>query len=241
MTGSSWAVVWTLIASVIAAIAASVSSLIVKRRRDRLRAQLDLVNAQLRDFYGPLLSTAEASEKAWVTFKRIYKNGSDNEDFWDQADPPTHDARIAYHHWIKTLFIPLNDKMAEIVSTRLDLLIDRGIPQCLTDLYVHALTRKTALAMWDDESGSPPEAAAFPAEELLPYLEASFIALKDEQARLLKAITATQAYPLTQGVPRVSLISDKWTNNGNREAPALQEGISSPTVAAENRDPIIEQ
>jgi hypothetical protein len=211
MTGPSWTAVWTLVFSVIAAVVGSATALLLKRRRDRLRAQLDFVNSQLRYFYGPLLATAEASEQAWSVFKARYNPEAEpGTNFWDPAHSPTREARTAYKHWINTLFIPLDDKMVEIISARADLLIEPGMPQCLTDLCGHTLSLKAALAMWNVTSGGAPDAPDYPAKALLEYLEDSFSALKNEQVRLLKAITSSKAYPLTESTRSVSLISDSW-------------------------------
>ena len=70
MATPGWAAVWTLIAGVTAAVIGSAFAVILNRRRDRLLAQLDFVNNQLRYFYGPLLALTEASERAWKVFSR---------------------------------------------------------------------------------------------------------------------------------------------------------------------------
>lgn len=229
MTGPSWAAVWTLIVGAIAAAVASITTFIANRRRDRLRGQLSFVNSQLREFYGPLLAIVETSEQAWTIFKTRNNPEADPEaGFWDSAHPPTREARIAYKHWVNTLFIPLDDKLVEIIVARADLLIDVGMPQCLTDLCAHTLTLKAVLGSWDVEVvGGAPDAPAYPAE-LLPYLQDSFSRLKREQVRLLKAVTASKAYPLTETRPAVSLVSDKWRNpDSNVTLPGSKGDLSS--------------
>lgn len=211
MTGPGWAAVWTLIVSVVATGVASVTAFIANRRRDRLRGQLEFVSAQLREFYGPLLAIAETSEQAWTVFKTRYNpDASPEANFWDPAHPPSREARAAYKHWMNTLFFPLDDKLVDIIVTRADLLIDSGMPQCLTDLCAHALTLKAVLGSWDAEDAGAPDVPPYPAMALLAYLEDSFSALKREQVRLLKAVNASRTYPLTQATPEATLISDTW-------------------------------
>lgn len=120
MTSPGWAAVWTLIFSVIATIIGSAAALVVKRRRDQLRARLDFVNSQLRYFYGPLLTSAIANERAWRVFKYQYSAGSDN--FWDPVHPPTSEAKEAWLHWMTTLFMLNHLRMVDIISERADLL-----------------------------------------------------------------------------------------------------------------------
>ena len=103
-----------------------------------------------------------------------------------------------------------NNKLVDIIVTRADLLIDSGMPQCLTDLCAHSLTLKAILDSWDVEAGGAPDAPPYPAMALLAYLEDSFSALKREQVRLLKAVNASRTYPLTQTTPEATLISDTW-------------------------------
>jgi len=68
MVGPSWAAVWTLIAGVAVAIVGATATLVANRRNDRLKAQLDFVNMQLRYFYGPLLANVEASTTVPVCY-----------------------------------------------------------------------------------------------------------------------------------------------------------------------------
>lgn len=222
MTGPELAAVWTLIGSVITAAVASLAAFIANRRTDRLRGQLEYVNSQLREFYGPLFAIAETSEQAWTAFKTRYNpNAASEANFWDPAHPPSRDARVAYKHWMKTIFFPLDDKLVDIIVARADLLIDTGMPQCLTDLCAHAFTLKTVLATWDAEAGGAPDAPAYPAKELLSYLKDSFIVLKHEQMRLLKTVSANKAHPLSRTMPSVALISDTWRipKSGSKPSP----------------------
>jgi hypothetical protein len=158
MAGPGWAAVWTLIGGVVTAAVASLAAFIAGRRTDRLRGQLDYVNSQLREFYGPLLAIAETSEQAWTAFKTRYNPEADLEaNFWDPAHPPSRAARVAYKHWMGALFFPLDDKLVNIIVARADLLIDAGMPQCLTDLCAHTLTLKAVLDTWDAEAGGAPD------------------------------------------------------------------------------------
>jgi hypothetical protein len=212
VVGPSWAAVWTLIAGVAVAIVGATATLVANRRNDRLKAQLDFVNMQLRYFYGPLLANVEASQRVWEAFKRQYYQNSGRDVFWDPANLPTPEAVVTWRHWVTTIFMPLHLQTMEIISERSDLIIGEGMPQCLADVCAHVLTLKAALASWQDDAHYVPTWADYPARALLDYLESSFSALKKEQVKLLKAITETSEHPLTNNSAEISLISDRWRN-----------------------------
>ena len=212
MAGPSWAAVWTLIAGVVVTIVGATATLVANRRNDRLKAQLDFVNMQLRYFYGPLLANAEASQRALAAFKRQYYPKADGDVFWDPANPPTPEVIVTWRHWVITVFMPLNLRTVEVISKRSDLVIGEGMPQCLVDVCAHVLTLKAALASWQDDPHYVPTWSPYPARVLLDYLRSSFSTLKKEQVKLLKAVAETSEHPLTENSAEISLISDRWQN-----------------------------
>lgn len=224
MATPGWAAVWTLIAGVTTALIGSAFAFILNRRRDRLLAQLDFVNNQLRYFYGPLLALTEASERAWKVFRRQHITEGAH-DFWDRNPEyaPTPTARVAWLDWVTNILIPTDKQMVEIISERADLLIEPGMPQCLTDLCAYVLGVESVLASWDVESGNYPKLPDYPGRALLAYLEGSFSALKGGQVRLLKAIAANNEYQLTQNTSRVTLISDRLTAEEKQTASLAQD------------------
>ena len=228
MATPSWAAAWTLIAGVTAAVIGSAFAFILNRRRDRLLAQLDLVNNQLRYFYGPLLALTEASERAWKVFSRQHiTEGA--QDFWDRNPKyaPTREARAAWFDWVTNILIPTDKRMVEIISERADLLIEPGMPQCLTDLCAYVLGVESVLASWSFKSGKYPKLPDYPGRALLAYLEGSFSALKGGQVRLLKAIAANNEYQLTQNTSRVTLISDRLKDEEKQIASRSATGPAS--------------
>lgn len=216
MTGPGAAVVWTLTASVIATIVGAATTLVVNRRNDRLKAQLEYVNMQLRRFYGPLLANTEASQRAWAAFRRKYNPAGST--FWDPAHRPSNDDLAAWHHWMTTVFMPLHNRSMTIITKRADLLIGNGMPQCMADLCAHILALRAVLAQWQDDASYIPQVPAYPSRELQSYLEQSFATLKEEQIRLLRATTATIAYPLVRSMPEIAFVSDRWDESSGGES-----------------------
>ncbi len=223
MVGPGWAAVWTLIAGVMVTIVGAAATLIANRQNDRLKAQLDFVNMQLRYFYGPLLANTVANRRAWTAFSRRYD--PEGGGFWNPANPPTIEAIGAWHHWMTTVFMPNNLRSIEIISERADLLIDNGMPQCLADLCAHVLALKAVLASWEDDPHYLPQTPNYPSAALRDYLERSFSALKKKQVGLLKAITETSGHPLTDSSADISLVSDRWQNpQSNKTTDSLNTG-----------------
>ncbi len=211
--------IWTLIASILATAITSAAALYFKVRRDRLKAQLEFVNDQLRYFYGPMLANVEATQQAYKIFIRRYNPQADRS-FWSSESSPSSEAIAAWHHWVTTLFMPINELMVSIISNRSDLLIAEAVnghpgasdmPNCLIDLCSHVHTLRAELATWKrgPKDARIPEVPYYPADELLPYLRSSFSHLKTEQVRLLKATTASKKYPITQDKPIPALIGER--------------------------------
>lgn len=233
MATPGWAAVWTLITGVTVAVIGSALAFILNRRRDRLLAQLDFVNNQLRYFYGPLLAFTEASERAWKVFSAQHiTEGA--QDFWDRNPKyaPTREARVAWLDWVRNILIPTNKRMVDIISERADLLIEPGMPQCLTDLCAYVLGVESILASWDVESGEYPKLPDYPGRALLPYLEGSFSALKGGQVRLLKAVAANNEYQLPQNMSRVTLISDRLKDEKKKIVSLVQDENSPSSDAS---------
>jgi hypothetical protein len=208
------AAIWSLIASLLATALASSAALYFKVRQDRLRAQLELISDQLRNFYGPMLASAEATGQAYQVFLRRYAS-DEKRTFWDNEVRPSAEAIGAWYQWVQTVFMPANEMMVRLISTRSDLLIvDRRhsqssqisvMPDCLVDLCAHVLSLRAELASWthDFESVQAPVVPYFPREELMRYLRSSFNHLKQEQAKLLRATTSTRGYSvmISRAVP----------------------------------------
>ena len=155
------------------------------QRNDRL----ERINRQLSEFYGPLLALTRSSGQSWQAFRQRYRPPG-SESFWKSDPPPTKEDAIAWRLWMTTVFVPVHQRMMELVLNRADLIEEPDMPACLLDLCAHVHGYQAILKEW--ETGEVSVAREdnisivnFPGQELAEYAAAAFSRLKAEQARLL--------------------------------------------------------
>lgn len=151
--------------------------------------QLERVNAQLRDLYGPLYALSVASEQTWTEFFKIYSPNPTG--YW-----PVSNQRQAerWRLWMKEVFMPLNLQMEALVLKHSDLLVDQEMPKVLLDLSAHIEGYKAIMKEWDSkeqESLMQKEANLsiinYPLG-LSEYASKHYLELKRKQSELLGAL-----------------------------------------------------
>lgn len=160
--------------------AAYLKNLRIARRKD----QLDRVNRQLNELYGPLLALVSGSTRSWQAFRSRHR--PDVAAFWDPADPPSGAEAEAWRVWMAEVFMPLNSRMEQLVVTKADLLETESIPDCLLDLVAHVASYRAVLAQWSVGDVSEHKAPLnFPGDAVKAHAEAAFAILKSRQHDLL--------------------------------------------------------
>jgi len=150
------------------------------QRRDRL----DRINQQLKFLYGPLYATDQAARTAWLGFRSKYR--PEKESYWRSAPPPTEDEAEAWRLWITQVFMPLNLRLEKIIVENADLLIEEEMPESLLLLVAHVSAYKAVLKNWENGNYSEHTSLVnYPWRDVRTYVQASFMNLKQEQARLL--------------------------------------------------------
>jgi hypothetical protein len=95
---------------------------------------------------------------------------------------------------MRQVFMPLNERMAELVLAHADLLDEEEMPACLLALTAHVFAYRAVLKQWEQadfsEHTSP---LPFPREALTAYASAAFRRAKREQARLLGQLGGPRA------------------------------------------------
>ena len=176
----------TISASILIAIAGYVATYANTLRLTRRADQLNRINRQLSELYGPLLATANSSTRAFVAFCSIhiprYGNWRDQRgEFASRA------AEENWELWARSVFVPLNDRMRELVLAKADLIVDDTLPPVLLDLLEHTETYHGVVAQWDHHDYSRHwSTLSFP-KDLLAYAETNFTQLKKAQGQLLAA------------------------------------------------------
>lgn len=153
------------------------------RRVTQHQAQLDRVNQQLSDLYGPLFALTESSDISWRAFRSRHQP---NSRYFSKINPPS-DADIeTWRLWMQTVFMPINSQMVEIIQNNAELLIESDMPKCLLLLLAHVASFKAVIERWERGDFSEHESmVVYPSEELINYVNESYRKLKREQAELI--------------------------------------------------------
>jgi hypothetical protein len=162
-----------------------VTDLRLEQRNDRL----ERINRQLSEFYGPLLALTQSSGESWQAFRKRYRPPG-SESFWKSDPPPTREDAVAWRLWMTTVFMPVHQRMMELVLERADLIEEPEMPACLLALCAHVNGYQAILKQWETGEISIARednisVVNFPGQELADYAAAAFGRLKAEQADLL--------------------------------------------------------
>ena len=165
------------------------------QRNDRLAR----VNRQLSEFYGPLLALTRSSEESWRAFRERYRPPGDRS-FWRSDPPLTKEDAIAWRLWMTTVFVPVHERMMELVLMHADLIEESEMPPCLLALCAHIHGYQAILKEWETGEVSIKRednisVVNFPGQELSDYSAAAYGRLKAEQSRLLGSAARESRIP----------------------------------------------
>lgn len=174
------------------------SDIKLAQRTDRL----DRINRQLSDFYGPLLALTRASEESWRAFRRRYRP-PESVSFWKMDPSPTKEEAIAWRLWMTTVFVPVHQRMTDLVLTHADLIDESDMPSCLLTMCAHVSGYQAIIKEWERGEISLDRednisVVNFPGHELASYAADAFARLKAEQCELLGS-TASRMSPSWRG------------------------------------------
>jgi hypothetical protein len=173
----------TLATSIVLALAGYLFAYLNNLRLAQRTAQLDRVNRQLRELYGPLLASCEASSRAWDVFRSHHRTAGV---YWSSVRPPSEAEAKTWRLWVTTVFMPINERLAELVTNYSDLIEEQEMPECLIELYAHVAGYRPVIEAW--QSGDFSEHTSplnFPRDPLVEYARSRYQLLKKSQARLL--------------------------------------------------------
>lgn len=164
------------------------SSLDRAKQRDFQRRldQLNRVNDQLRLLYGPLHALSRAGDQSWLAFRKRHRpQGA----FWGvPGDPPTRADETAWRHWMKTVFMPLNLKMEELILTQAHLLEGASLDESMVLLCAHVESYKTVLQRWENQDFADHVAPVVFPERFPEEVTAVYATLRARQKELLDFI-----------------------------------------------------
>lgn len=112
------------------------------------KAKLEFVNEQLRCLYGPLYSLNYAANTAWNRFREQYRpNGS----YFVDGEPLTDAELDAWIRWMRVVFMPINEKMFDVIVARSELIEGDEMPTSFLDFLAHVAAYRVVLDRWADE------------------------------------------------------------------------------------------
>jgi hypothetical protein len=149
-------------------------------RLSQRQARLDRVNRQLSELYGPLLAIRGASTEAFEHFRQKYWSTRD----YTIGNASEEDLAV-WRLWMKTVFIPGNRRLYELIQSKADLLLENDMPPVLLVFCAHALGYEVVLRRWEAGDFSDHASVSVFPVAFDDYVKRSFAALKEEQSRLL--------------------------------------------------------
>lgn len=175
----------TLIVALLGALGAYWSA----QRLARRQAQLERINRQLSELYGPMLAIAESGRRAYESFLAAHRNGATS--FFASKPAPSEEELDIWRIWSVTVFQPGNRRLRELVMTKCDLLTGKDLPECLLMLCAHTESFEATIFRWEKNDFDLNWAGvAHPRGKLIEYARINFSALREQQARLLALTTS---------------------------------------------------
>jgi hypothetical protein len=137
------------------------------------KVQLERVDRQLRELYGPLYALSNAGTRTIKEFRRVYPSTK------------TEKEKAIWRLWMKEVFMPLNLEMEAVILKHSDLLVEPEMPEVLLNLSAHIAGYKAVLKSWDrGDTSRITSLIPFPSD-LTEYAEKDYRLLKGKQTKLL--------------------------------------------------------
>ncbi|KDD74164.1 hypothetical protein H632_c1517p0 [Helicosporidium sp. ATCC 50920] len=192
---------------------------------DERGAQIDRINDQVRQLYGPLLACVHATRSAYAAMVSQHSPDGTIAGFVYavRSDPRGAEAE-AYRDWMWTVIQPLNERAIGVIVDHVNL-FDSPTPDPLFLQYVaHVSAYRVCLKRWD--SGALNEWSAVPYPDgLLELVSREFARIKRRQARLLGIRTR-------QGRERTESLEERVAAGAARIRQRVREAIGSGTEAS---------
>lgn len=193
---------WPLFATLTVSVFIAVVGYLIKYMADvdleQRKGQLERVNRQLSELYGPLFALALTGSRA---FEALVRTRSDHADFGERA--PNEEEAAAFRLWMVHVLMPLNRRLVELILTKADLLEENEVPPVLLDVAAHVSSYEAVLKAWEAGDYSRMYAVlAFPGKELTQYSRAAYERLKTRQRELLERVNLAPTRILARGATR---------------------------------------
>ncbi len=158
-------------------------------RSEHRKAQISLVNDQLKYLYGPLFALSHASRSAWIAFRSRYRPDSA---YFDVNSMPDQGEVEAWRRWMTVVFAPINEKMVGAILDHADLILGTLMPPSFIDLIAHVEGYRVVLSRWADGDFSDHVSLLNFPTQFEEDVRAAYDLLKQRQASLTERDFATR-------------------------------------------------
>jgi hypothetical protein len=174
--------------SISVAAAGWVVAYLSKRQLDSRLAQLERVNKQLRELYGPLYIGLEAANRTWAAFWEKHRPAHGRNYYFGPDAEVSEDEKKVWRNWIENVFEPMNARAEEILTNNIDLFDSEDIPDAFIDALAHVASYRAVLAQWKESDFSEHVAVNnWPRKELIAIVKPAYEKLRKRQLDLLNA------------------------------------------------------
>ena len=184
-----WGTSITLLVTVLVAFSGYLFTYWNNLRLTKRKERLDRIDRQLRELYGPLFALHSTSHAAWKAFRSIYR--PDVAGFWDKRNPPNETEAEAWRLWITEVFMPINQRMVQVVQEHADLLEETEMHPCLINLSAHVAGYTFLLKAWDAGDYSRNTSPTLFPGDLGEYVQEHYERLQRTQAEIMGTLYGT--------------------------------------------------
>lgn len=177
---------WAVPITVLVAISGYLFTYLHQRHVSSKRAQLERVNSQLRDLYGPLYASLRANQSVWKAFTENYWPEHGEDGFFGDGTNTSDKEKETWRIWVIEVFEPLNARIEKSILENGDLLQDGEFPEVFVKALAHIAAYRAVYQRWREGDFSEHTSVCnFP--DLLSEIAPKYHALLDEQRRLTGA------------------------------------------------------
>ncbi|MFA0307640.1 hypothetical protein AB4543_17305 [Vibrio splendidus] len=186
ITREEWIKVLPMIVAALIAVSGWVITYIHKWYFDKKSNQLDRVNRQLKELYGPLYVRLIASQETWDAFIKKHKPAHGKKNYFGTNLEVTDREKEVWRNWMTNVFEPINAKTEEVILNNIDLLDSNEIPEAFVKALAHISAYKAVLADWEKgKFETHVSVNNWPSQELLLVVKPEYEKLKAKQNMLL--------------------------------------------------------
>ena len=168
------------VVAIVTAIGWFVTSRLTKLQQNA-KDQLDLVNKQITEFYGPLLIACEAGRET----HRALCNKLHVEEVFPGGKPACDKAFDEWVLWMDNIFSPLNNLREKLIMEKLYLVLDDDVRADFHQLIQHVALTKIVLAKWAKGDKSEQFALIEFPRTMTDYARDSLVTLRAQRAYLI--------------------------------------------------------